>query len=86
MGYRYLAVGGMVPLKTPQINGVISAIRDALPAQAQLHILGFAKADDIDSFSSLRITSFDTTSPLLRAFKDKKCNYYLPGRNGGTAS
>lgn len=82
MGYRYLAVGGMVPLKTPQIKLAISEIRDALPAEAQLHILGFAKADDIDSFASLRITSFDTTSPLLRAFKDKKSNYYLPGKNG----
>ena len=82
MGYRYLAVGGMVPLKTPQIKGVVTLIRDALPVEAQLHILGFAKADDIDSFASLRITSFDTTSPLLRAFKDKKSNYYLPGKNG----
>lgn len=82
MGYRYLAVGGMVPLKSPQIKGAITEIRAALPADAQLHILGFARADDIDSFASLRITSFDTTSPLLRAFKDKKCNYYLPGKNG----
>lgn len=82
MGYRYLAVGGMVPLKTPQIKGAVSAIREVLPPQALIHILGFAKADDIDSFASLRITSFDTTSPLLRAFKDKKCNYYLPGKSG----
>lgn len=82
MGYRYLAVGGMVPLRTPQIKDAVSSIRDAIPFEAQLHILGFAKADDIDGFASLRITSFDTTSPLLRAFKDKKSNYYLPGRNG----
>jgi hypothetical protein len=40
------------------------------------------KADDIDSFNSFRITSFDTTSPLLRAFKDKKSNYYLPDKSG----
>lgn len=82
MGYRYLAVGGMVPLRTPQIMVAISAIRDALPAEAKLHILGFAKADDIDAFAPLRITSFDTTSPLLRSFKDKKSNYYLPGEGG----
>jgi hypothetical protein len=82
MGYRYLAVGGMVPLRTQQIMVAVTAIRDALPAAAQLHILGFAKADDIDSFAPLRITSFDTTSPLLRSFKDKKANYYLPGKGG----
>ena len=82
MGYRYLAVGGMVPLRTSQIKVALTAIRDAVPPRAQLHVLGFAKADDIGTFASLRITSFDTTSPLLRAFKDKKSNYYLPGKNG----
>ena len=71
-----------MPLKTSQIKTVLGAIRDALPYEAQLHILGFAKADDIASFGPLRITSFDTTSPLLRAFKDKKSNYYLPDKNG----
>jgi hypothetical protein len=82
MGYRYIAVGGMVPLQTPQIKSALGAIRDAVPYEAQIHVLGFAKADDIASFAPLRITSFDTTSPLLRAFKDKKANYYLPDGNG----
>ncbi len=45
-------------------------------------MLGFAKADDIAEFRSFRITSFDTTSPLLRAFKDAKSNYYLRRRDG----
>ena len=81
MGYRYLAVGGMVPLRTPQIKRAVAQIRDTLPHEAQLHIFGFAKADDIDTFAPLRITSFDTTSPLLRAFKDNKSNYYLPGED-----
>jgi hypothetical protein len=47
--------------------------------------LGFAKADDISSFGKYRITSFDTTSPLLRAFKDARQNYYL-GEPGGRIS
>ena len=79
MGYDYLAVGGMVPLKSPEIKLCLEAIRDAVPASTRLHILGFAKADDIDSFHDFDIASFDTTSPLIRAFKDAKQNYYLPG-------
>ena len=79
MGYDYLAIGGMVPLKSPEIKLVLEAIRDAVPASTRLHILGFAKADDIDSFHGYDIASFDTTSPLIRAFKDAKQNYYLPG-------
>jgi hypothetical protein len=83
MGYSYLALGGTVPLKASQIRACLRAIRDAVPAdQAKLHILGFAKADEIESFLPFGITSFDTTSPLLRAFKDAKANYYLPAPNG----
>jgi hypothetical protein len=44
--------------------------------------VGFAKADNITDFIGKGITSFDTTSPLIRAFKDAKSNYYLPGTGG----
>jgi hypothetical protein len=83
MGYDYLALGGMVPLKSPEIKLCLAAIRDAIPQATRLHILGFAKADDIEGFHGFDIASFDTTSPLIRAFKDAKQNYYLPG--GGLA-
>lgn len=78
MGYQYLAVGGMVPLQSPQIQQCLEAIRSSVPTKIQLHILGFAKANDLPSFVPYDITSFDTTSPLIRAFKDTKENYYLP--------
>jgi len=83
MGYDYLALGGMVPLKSPEIKACLQAIREVIPASTRLHILGFAKADDIDSFHGFDIASFDTTSPLIRAFKDAKQNYYLPGNGLG---
>lgn len=77
MGYNYLAIGGLVPLKAAQIHKVILAIRDAVPATTMIHLLGFAKADVINEFVRYDITSFDTTSPLIRAFKDNKKNYYV---------
>lgn len=83
MGYDYLAVGGMVPLKSDQIRAALGAIREAVPASVRLHILGFAKANEIGSFAPYGVTSFDTTSPLIRAFKDAKQNYFVrtgPGR------
>lgn len=83
MGYDYLALGGMVPLKSPEIKRCLAAIREVVPSSTRLHILGFAKADDIDSFHSFDIASFDTTSPLIRAFKDARQNYYLPGSGDG---
>lgn len=82
MGYDYLALGGTVPLKAPQIMACLTTIRDAIPNSVRLHVLGFAKADNISEFLGKGITSFDTTSPLIRAFKDAKSNYYLPGTGG----
>jgi len=79
MGYRYLAVGGLVPLRTSQIHVVLQHIQEVLldyPG-SQLHLLGFAKADDIGEFADYPIASFDSTSPLIRAFKDSSRNYYL---------
>ncbi len=83
MGYDYLALGGMVPLKALEISACVEAIRQAVPASTRLHILGFAKAEHIDVFKPLNVTSFDSTSPLIRAFKDAKQNYYLPGNGTG---
>jgi hypothetical protein len=47
MGYSYLAVGGMVPLKAPEIHSCLDSIRTAVGPNVKLHILGFAKADPL---------------------------------------
>lgn len=76
MGYDYLAVGGLVPLKVPQIHAALGAIRDAIPSRVKLHLLGFGKIENLEEFSKYGVSSFDTTSPLLRAFKDAVKNYF----------
>jgi hypothetical protein len=82
MGYGYIAIGGLVPLQTPDIAHVMTSIREAIPKETKIHLLGFAKADHIGEFKKHDITSFDSTSPLIRAFKDARRNYYLPGSGG----
>lgn len=82
MGYRYLAIGGLVPLKVDAIKAVLRAIRDNIKPSTNIHLLGFAKADSIHEFKEFGITSFDSTSPLIRAFKDEKANYYSKGPDG----
>jgi len=81
LGYKYLAVGGLVPLKSPQIHQCLRSLRSEV-ADADLHLLGFAKAESIHEFLDYNITSFDSTSPLIRAFKDAKANYYLQRGDG----
>lgn len=82
MGYRYLAIGGLVPLKVDAIKAVLTAIRERIRPETDIHLLGFAKADSIQEFTGFGITSFDSTSPLIRAFKDEKANYYSEGSDG----
>ena len=83
MGYQYLAIGGLVPLKVDVIKTVLSAIRQRIRPSTDIHLLGFAKAEQIQDFTSFGITSFDSTSPLIRAFKDEKANYYMESPSGG---
>lgn len=83
MGYGYLAIGGLVPLKVDIIHLVLTELRKAIRPETKIHLLGFAKADQIQHFTGYGITSFDSTSPLIRAFKDEKANFYLPSPNGG---
>ncbi|MGA4421794.1 tRNA-guanine transglycosylase DpdA [Ralstonia nicotianae] len=83
MGYRYLAIGGLVPLKVDVIHQVLTALRLAIKPDTSIHLLGFAKADTIDQFTKYGITSFDSTSPLIRAFKDARANYYMESPGGG---
>jgi hypothetical protein len=85
MGYRYLAIGGLVPLKVEAIKAVLSEIRQRIKPETNLHLLGFAKADSIGEFTGFGVTSFDSTSPLIRAFKDNKANYYSERSDGKLA-
>ncbi|MEJ8824298.1 tRNA-guanine transglycosylase DpdA [Variovorax humicola] len=82
MGYKYLAIGGLVPLRVDAIHVVLRALRDAIKPETKIHLLGFAKADQIQEFTGYGITSFDSTSPLIRAFKDNKSNYYMGSPTG----
>lgn len=83
MGYSYLALGGMVPLSAESIHAVLKAVRRVISPSTRIHLLGFAKAEQIDEFFEYGIESFDSTSPLIRAFKDQRANYYVLNPQGG---
>ncbi len=85
MGFRYLAIGGLVPLKMPAIREAVAAVHGAIAIErdARIHLLGFAKAEHIGELKQYRVASFDSTSPLLRAFKDNTRNYWTTGEGFG---
>jgi hypothetical protein len=82
MGYTYVALGGLVPLRSDDIHRCLAAVRERTSAKLRIHLLGFAKAEQINEFVQYKIASFDSTSPLIRAFKDARSNYYVPGAQG----
>jgi hypothetical protein len=76
IGYRRIAMGGMVPLKTPDILESLKAVRRVLRARTELHLLGITRTAHVQQFARYGVTSFDSTSPFRQSFKDDKDNYY----------
>lgn len=77
IGYDYIAVGGLVPLKTPDVLRVLAAINEVRSSKTKLHLLGITRLEKLSEFKSYGAYSFDSTSPLLQAFKSDKDNYHI---------
>ena len=84
VGYRYIALGGLVPLKTAQLLDVVRAVMASVKPDVKIHLLGVIRWEHLDELVRLGVASFDSTSPLRQAFLDSKSNYYT-GTEGGPA-
>jgi hypothetical protein len=80
IGYRYIALGGMVPLKTSEILDSLKAVAGVRIPEVRLHLLGVTRIAQLSEFARFGVASFDSTSPLRQAFKDEKDNYYTSDR------
>ena len=78
MGYTRIALGGMVPMKTPQIIESLEAIDDVRSPDTRLHLLGVTRVSELGTFQAYGVTSFDSTSPFRQSFMDDADNYYAP--------
>lgn len=81
IGFDKIALGGMVPLKTPDILDSLQAIQQELNADTELHMLGVTRTSYIQEFAAFGVTSFDSTSPFRQSFKDDRDNYHTLDRN-----
>lgn len=80
IGYRRIALGGMVPLKTSQILSSLETIADVLHTETHLHLLGITRVESMDAFADLGVTSFDSTSAFRQAFMDDRKNFHTAER------
>lgn len=78
MGYSRIGIGGLVPLKTDEILAVLKAVSEPRKRGTSLHLFGVTRIDSLPDFKKAGVTSFDSTSPLLHAFKHDSKNYFTP--------
>ncbi|WP_417534305.1 tRNA-guanine transglycosylase DpdA [Marinobacterium stanieri] len=79
MGYDRITLGGMVPLKTPDIMRCLEAVNQVRKTNTQFHLLGISRVEHVEAYQRYGVSSFDSTSPLQQAFKDSKNNYHTLG-------
>jgi hypothetical protein len=80
LGYKYVALGGMVGLKTADILKCLREIKPVLTTGVSMHLLGITRIESVLEFADYGVTSIDSTSPLRQAFKDMRDNYYADER------
>jgi hypothetical protein len=80
IGYEYIALGGMVPLKTREIEACLRAVEHIRHPKTRLHLLGITRTELVRDYERYGVVSFDSTSPFRQAFKDDRDNYYTPHR------
>jgi hypothetical protein len=76
LGYKRIAMGGMVPLRTPDILNSLKSVKRELKKSTELHLLGVTRVNEMSLFMGYGVTSFDSTSPFFQSFKDATDNYY----------
>jgi hypothetical protein len=79
-GFSYIAMGGMVPLKTHEILACLERVNQSRHETTRLHLLGVTRCEQVREFARFGAASFDSTSPLRQAFKDLKDNYWTLDR------
>jgi hypothetical protein len=77
MGYRYIALGGLVRSSTVEILRVLEAVNKVVPETVKIHLFGLARLRAINEFVRLGVRSVDSASYLRRAWMGSGGQNYL---------
>lgn len=75
MGYRYIALGGLVRTQTPQIIQILNSVHQVVPDNVAIHLFGIGRLQPLKQFESLGVRSVDSASLLRRAWMGTGQNY-----------
>jgi len=76
IGFRCVALGGIVPMTTVDILECLAAIQALRRSDTRIHLLGVTRLAGLARFAELGVVSFDSTSPLRQAFMADRANYH----------
>jgi len=76
MGYRSIALGGLVRSSTPEIIGILQRVHEVIPSGVGMHLFGLARLRAVKRMSDLGVTSVDSASALRQAWFGAKDNYW----------
>ena len=89
IGYKHIALGGLVRRKDSKILEIVAAIREVLQKHTRgkqeniwVHLFGILRPDLRDSFQHLGVSSFDSASYLRKAWLSSDRNYLAPDGEG----
>jgi hypothetical protein len=75
MGYRYIALGGMVRSTTAEILRVLVEVRQVVPETVKIHVFGVARLAALAQFQRLGVRSVDSASYLRQAWMRESQGY-----------
>lgn len=89
IGYRHIALGGLVRRKDSEILEIVAAVREALQRCTRdkdeniwVHLFGILRPEIQSIFQTLGVSSFDSASYLRKAWMSSDRNYLSPDGNG----
>jgi hypothetical protein len=77
MGYRYIALGGLVRTGTAEILRVLEEVHKVVPETVDVHLFGLARLKAINEFAKLGVRSVDSASYLRQAWMRGAQGYLL---------
>jgi len=76
MGYKYIALGGLVRTNTKGILQILHEVSQVVPDDVNMHLFGLARLDAMSDFVKYGVNSIDSASHLRRAWLGSKDNYW----------
>lgn len=81
-GYDYIALGGLARAPNEVITAVLQEVCQTVTnAGVRLHVLGVARLNILDEYLETGVTSCDSASTIMQAFKSGTDNYHTSGKN-----